>query len=166
MKMLFCPLCNIYDCGMHEDDSVDYEYGFHYASYENMLSSEEMTRSALKLMGEQELIFRGEAEATTKPCSKRCYRLIKTKEDYRRIEETKKHFQFSPVIKGIINIGTSCFDFEPCSIWNLVDTEKLSFKVTCDIVFMYLLEDFNLSKKVQLKLKSDESSFLKNQRIT
>lgn len=60
MKMLFCPLCNIYDCGMHEDDSVDYIYGFHYASYENMLSPDEMTRSALKLMSEQALIFRGE----------------------------------------------------------------------------------------------------------
>ena len=76
-----------------------------------MLSPDEMTRSALKLMGEKELIFRGEVEEGAKPCSKRCYRLIKTKEDYLKIENLKRHFQFSPLIKGIINIGTSCFDF-------------------------------------------------------
>jgi hypothetical protein len=38
LKMLFCSVCNIYDCGRHEDDPINFNFEHHYAAPKNLVS--------------------------------------------------------------------------------------------------------------------------------
>lgn len=48
--MLFCPICEIYDCGIHIDDSSTFGHSHHYVHPVNITSNQDLTQSALNLL--------------------------------------------------------------------------------------------------------------------
>lgn len=95
MKMLFCPLCNLYDCGKHEegDLNIDSQHGYQYVCPNNLVTSTEMIKSILIMMKQREFIFENNIPICNNPCSQRCYRLIKNKEAYKSLRlKRNRHF--------------------------------------------------------------------------
>jgi hypothetical protein len=52
LKMLFCPICDIYDCGIHTDDLNTAGHSYNYVHPNNKHSHSQMVGSALELLHE------------------------------------------------------------------------------------------------------------------
>ena len=50
---------------------------------------------------------------------------------------------YSPTVIGTIRMGIEMFKYRPCLIWNLLK-EGSGEGLTCDMVFLYLLYDYQL----------------------
>ena len=50
LKMLFCPICDIYDCGIHDDDITNPLQMHHFVNPNNLIEMEDRIESALNLL--------------------------------------------------------------------------------------------------------------------
>jgi len=50
LKMLFCSICDIYDCGLHDDDITNPMQMHHFVNPNNLIDTEDRVESALALL--------------------------------------------------------------------------------------------------------------------
>ncbi len=53
------------------------------------------------------------------------------------------------------------YQFSPCMLWYLVDEKQHKLTITCDLIFLYLVQEYDLLKRLNFKLHRDEKSFLR-----
>jgi len=89
-------------------------------------------------------------------CSKHCYRQL-TSSSYPAYFQKNEPF-LSPVVTALVKLGVQLFSYDPCSIFLLVGSET-----TCALIFIFLLEDYSLRKKIQQNNYEDELNSLATQ---
>lgn len=60
LKMLFCPICDIYDCGIHCDDNTNFALSHHYISHKNRPTQKKNITSAKALLLHYHKLIRDE----------------------------------------------------------------------------------------------------------
>jgi len=142
LKMLFCPVCLIYDCRKHSlDENVFEERNYQYLSPENMLGEEEKLFSAIKLcLAHNELVSKNKLERED-PCH--------STQSYKRLTDSawhelarKRATLMSPLVKALIKLGIEMHGYDPCKIWplvHLVTPQKEQSKLNCALVFLFFI---------------------------
>lgn len=88
-------------------------------------------------------------------CSLACYKKL-SKQKYSEMEIQKSR-TVSPMVESIIKMGIEMFSYSPCLIKNLFPSNAAPIsRVTCAIIFMYLLEEVNLIARMDFKICSSE----------
>ena len=165
MKQLFCPICLIYDCQTHLLSASALHNHFQYVRrFDPAQRSEERKRTALRLFKQLFVIFeRQPAEARF--CSWSCYKRL-DEEKWERLKGKRERRFFSPIFEGLIKMGVELFSYDPCRIQALfcsIDDPaacKTGFEANCEIVFAYLLQEFNLLQKMSFKFYQSEAEQL------
>lgn len=93
------------------------------------------------------------------PCSDHCYRQLKSG-SYPAYFQKNEPF-LSPIVTALVKLGIQMFSYDPCSIFLLTGTDT-----TCALIYIYLLEDYNLRKTIRQNNYDSEMSALASQFYT
>lgn len=63
-------------------------------------------------------------------------------------------------------MGIHMYQYSPCLLWYLVDEKQHRINITCDLIFVYLVEEYNLFKRLGYKLQRTEAGFLSKQKMS
>lgn len=63
-------------------------------------------------------------------------------------------------------MGIHMYQYSPCLLWYLVDEKQHRINITCDLIFVYLVEEYNLFKRLSYKLQRTEAGFLSQEKMS
>lgn len=171
MKQLFCPLCLVYDCQAHLLSASAVHHHFQYVPpFDPVQRAEERKRSALRLFKQLFVIFERQPAETQQTCSERCFGRL-DEERWERLKGERGSRFFSPVFEGVIRMGVELFSYDPCRIHLLFGAEEVGAQrrgceASCEIVYSYLLQEFNLLQKMGYKFHHSEAEQLAKEALT
>jgi hypothetical protein len=156
MKQLFCWICLIYDCQLHSLEETAKERSFHFAAPKNLHSPKEHIAAGITLYAHYQHLLKMDAipAGGDCPCSPKCYRYLK-KTSWEELQ-AKRAALLSPIVKGVIKMGIHVFSYSPCQIWFMLADRRL----TCAMVFLFLVEDLNLRALLDQRLQESEAEAL------
>lgn len=161
-KQIFCPVCLIYECQDHRREDIAYKVKKMILQKEstfchpkNIISRSKHIERGISLIEDFGRISQDAYVAGTR-CSKHCYRQL-TSSSYPAYFQKNEPF-LSPVVTALVKLGVQLFSYDPCSIFLLVGSET-----TCALIFIFLLEDYSLRKKIQQNNYEDELNSLATQ---
>ena len=82
-----------------------------------------------------------------------------------QVRKLREKVTYTSIQLGCIMMGIHMLQFDPCLIWYAVNDRSKGHKLTCDLVFLYFIFDFQIEKKIVNKLQPSQTDYLKRERI-